>query len=270
MDVSGQIKQLSYLGNYPQWNLFWSQPRMQCEVYALCGAFGICSQSGLPLCNCLTAFEPTSESDWNQSDFSSGCVRKTDLQCGRIAEKPDFLMITVKSLPPNNSTEAGSAGECRTTCLNSCSCNAYSFVDNQCLVWDGDLLNLSEDNDSGKTIFVKVASKDLPHHKKTNWVTVGAVVGFVGEQSEGSRSKYFPGLVANVLIDGTDILSVLDSRLNREACVEQVTKICKVACWCIQDEEERRPTMSLVERILEGVLDVDMPPIPQICQYNYL
>ncbi|KAL7608544.1 G-type lectin S-receptor-like serine/threonine-protein kinase At2g19130 [Lactuca sativa] len=516
MDVSGQVQQLTWLEATKEWNLFWSQPRTQCEVYALCGAFGSCSQSGLPFCSCLTGFKPRSESDWYQSDFSGGCVRKTDLQCGRNVEKLDFLTIKVKSLPPNQSVAVGSAGECHTTCLNSCSCNAYSFVDNQCLVWDGDLLNLSEDNDndSGKTIFVKVASKDLPlsskdplHHKKSNWVTVCAVVGFGGvvvfvlgvilvliyrkkrislsvgktrmvegslvsfvykdlqiatknfsdklggggfgsvfkgvlhdssivavkklesisqgekqfrsevstigtiqhvnlvrlrgfcaqgnnkllvydymanssldthlfhgkqvlnwetryqialgiarglvylhekcrdciihcdikpenilldaefcpkiadfglaklvgrdfsrvlttirgtrgylapewlsgvavtakadvfsygmmlfelvngkrnaEQSEDSRSPFFPCLVSNVLKMGGDILSLVDSRLNREASVEEVSKICKVACWCIQDEEDSRPSMSLVEQILEGVMDVNMPPIPR-------
>ncbi|MFS8031243.1 putative protein kinase RLK-Pelle-SD-2b family [Helianthus anomalus] len=82
-------------------------------------------------------------------------------------------------------------------------------------------------------------------------------------QSEDSRSKFFPSLVANVLMMGGDILSLLDNRLNREASVEQVTKICKVACWCIQDEEDSRPSMSLVEQILEGVLDVNKPPVPQ-------
>ncbi|KAF5754513.1 putative protein kinase RLK-Pelle-SD-2b family [Helianthus annuus] len=83
------------------------------------------------------------------------------------------------------------------------------------------------------------------------------------EQSEDSRSKFFPSLVANVLMVGGDILSLLDNRLNREASVEQVTKICKVAFWCIQDEEDSRPSMSLVEQILEGVSDVNMPPVPQ-------
>ncbi|KAI3698778.1 hypothetical protein L2E82_42599 [Cichorium intybus] len=77
-------------------------------------------------------------------------------------------------------------------------------------------------------------------------------------------STFFPSLVVNVLMVGGDILNLLDSRLNREASVEEVTKICKVACWCIQDDEDSRPTMSTVERILEGVLDVSMPPIPQI------
>ncbi|KAL7608541.1 hypothetical protein Lser_V15G11213 [Lactuca serriola] len=83
------------------------------------------------------------------------------------------------------------------------------------------------------------------------------------EQSEDSRSPFFPCLVSNVLKVGGDILSLVDSRLNREASVEEVSKICKVACWCIQDEEDSRPSMSLVEQILEGIMDVNMPPIPR-------
>ncbi|KAL7609007.1 G-type lectin S-receptor-like serine/threonine-protein kinase At2g19130 [Lactuca sativa] len=505
MDVSGQLQQQSWLETTKGWNTLWSQPRMQCGVYALCGAFGTCRQNELHFCSCLIGFKPRSENDWNQSDFSGGCVRKTDLGCEGNVEKFDFLMVTVRSLPPNNSVAVGTAGICRTTCLSDCSCNAYSFINNQCSLWNGDLLNLSEDNASGNTIYVKVASKDIPHCKKSNFDIVGVIVGSVAgvvfvlgliflliyrrkrklvgktimegslvafaykdlkiatknfseklggggfgsvfkgvlhdsstvavkklesisqgekqfrsevstmgiiqhvhlvrlrgfcaegnnkllvydymekgsldshlfhekqvlnwktryqialgtakglvylhekcldciihcdikpdnilldadfqpkiadfglaklvgrdfsrvlttargsigylapewlsgvavtakadvysygmmlfelvhgkrnaEQCEDSRSTFFPGLVANVLIEGGDILSLLDTRLNREACAEEVTKICKVACWCIQDEEENRPAMSLVERILEGVSDVSMPPIPQI------
>ncbi|KAL7609618.1 G-type lectin S-receptor-like serine/threonine-protein kinase At2g19130 [Lactuca sativa] len=504
LDVSGTIQQLAWSENNKELNLIWFEPKTQCEVYALCGSFGICRQSGSPFCNCLTGFNPRSESDWNQSDFSSGCVRKTDLQCGRNMEKQDFLKIRVKNLPPNNSVAVGSAGECRTTCLNDCLCNAYSFVAAQCLVWDGNLLNLSEDDGSGNTIYIKVASKDLPRPKKSNnlIVVVGVVGGVVlflvvvlvliyrkkrvslsvgkttmegllvafvykdlqiatknfsdklgeggfgsvfkgvlldssivavkklesisqGEKQfrsevstigtiqhvnlvrlrgfcaqgnnkllvydymanssldthlfhgkqvlnwetryqialgiarglvylhekcrdciihcdikpenilldaefcpkiadfglaklvgrefsrvlttirgtrgylapewlsgvavtakadvysygkmlfelvygkrntvpcEDSRSTFFPSLVADVLNGGGDILSLLDSRLNGKASVEEVTKVCKIACWCIQYEEESRPSMSLVEQMLEGVLAVNMPPIPK-------
>ncbi|KAL4569796.1 hypothetical protein LXL04_025439 [Taraxacum kok-saghyz] len=449
MDVSGQLKQVTWLETETTkgWNTLWSQPRMQCEVYALCGAFGICTQSGSSLCNCLTGFKPKSE---------------------------------INILPVDYSEVVGGVGECRTTCLNDCLCNAYSFVDNKCLVWDGDLLDLWEVDDGEQTILVKVASRDLPRHKKNNWAIIGcgvagvvfllglilviifrkirisivkttmegSLVAFVyrdlkfatkkysdklGEGSFGSvfkgvlcdtsivavknpesisqgekqfrsevstigtiqhvnlvrlrgfcaqvlnwetryqialgtarglvylhdkcreciihcdikpenilldvdfspkiadfglakligrdfsrtltttrgsigylapewlpgvaitakadvysygmmffelvqgkrnaercedpRSTYFPSLVANVVMEEGDILSVLDSRLNMEACVEQVTKICKVACWCIQDEETSRPTMSQVERILNGVSDVNMPPIPQIVTF---
>ncbi|GKE71766.1 G-type lectin S-receptor-like serine/threonine-protein kinase [Tanacetum coccineum] len=169
----------SYDPSTKEWNIIWSQPETQCQVYALCGDFGTCKRTGLPLCNCLTGFKPRSQSDWNISDFSGGCVRTTELVCGRNEEQPGFLKINVTNLPPNNYVAVGSARECRTTCLNKCSCNAYSFVDNVCSVWDGDLLSLSEDNSNGKAIYIKVASKVLPRSNKNKRVTVTTVIEYV-------------------------------------------------------------------------------------------
>ncbi|KAL6550665.1 hypothetical protein OROMI_021153 [Orobanche minor] len=179
MDVSGQLQQQTWLETTNGWNTLWSYPRMQCEVYALCGAFGTCRQTGIPICNCLTGFKPRSEIDWNQSDFSGGCLRRTGLQCGGNTEKPDFLVITVNILPLNYTVAVGSAVECRTICFNNCSCNAYSFMDNKCFIWNRDLLNLWEVDAGEKTIYVKVASRDLPHLKKSNCATIGAVSGMV-------------------------------------------------------------------------------------------
>nr|GME01322.1 G-type lectin S-receptor-like serine/threonine-protein kinase At2g19130 [Ipomoea batatas] len=78
LGLSGQIQQLSWLNNSNQWNMFWSQPKDRCQVYAYCGAFSICRNS-LPFCNCLDGFEHKSDADWNRSDFSGGCVRETAL-----------------------------------------------------------------------------------------------------------------------------------------------------------------------------------------------
>ncbi|KAL8248353.1 hypothetical protein R6Q59_005221 [Mikania micrantha] len=90
------------------------------------------------------------------------------------------------------------------------------------------------------------------------------------EQYEDSSLAFVPSLAADVVLAGGDILSLLDSRLNKEACVEQVTRIFKVAYWCIQDEVDSRPSMSQVEKILEGNLEVKMPPIPQFTKlYDY-
>ncbi|GJY59626.1 G-type lectin S-receptor-like serine/threonine-protein kinase [Tanacetum coccineum] len=487
-------------------------------------------ETGWPLCNCLTGFKARSESDyWIQNDFSGGCVRKMELQCGRHEENSNFIMVKVVNLPSNKFAAAGNAGECHTTCMNNCSCNAYSFANNECSLWDGDLLDLSEDNANGKTIYVKVASKDLPTYRKKHGFPVGAVTGsFVGllllfglilliinrkkrgfsrqtppmippllffqkicpkfiygkttmegsllvfvyrdllvatknfshklggggfgsvykgvlydssimavkklesitqgekqfrsevstigniqhvrlrgfcaegnnkllvydympngsldshlfsekqdnvlnwktryqialgtarglvylhdkcrnciidcdikpenilldadlnaqiadfglaklvgrdfsrvltimrgtrgylapewlsggaitakadvfsygmmlfelghgkrntEIYEDSNCSFFPSLAASVLMAGGDILSLIDSRLNRVASVDEVMKILKVAYWCIQDEEDNRPSMSLVEHILEGVSDVNMPPIPKYVNF---
>ncbi|XP_020223096.1 G-type lectin S-receptor-like serine/threonine-protein kinase At2g19130 [Cajanus cajan] len=189
MDVSGQIKQLSWLENAQQWNLFWSQPRQQCEVYAFCGAFGSCTENSMPYCNCLTGFKPKSLSDWNLEDHSGGCERKTKLQCEHSnsfnGDKDRFLAIPNMALPKHaESVGVGNAEECESTCLSNCSCTAYAYVSNQCSIWIGNLLNLqqlSSDDSSGQTLLLKLSASEF-HDDENNNVTiivVGVVVGNV-------------------------------------------------------------------------------------------
>ncbi|WJX69150.1 non-specific serine/threonine protein kinase [Trifolium repens] len=132
MDISGQIKQLSWLEGINEWNLFWSQPRTQCEVYAFCGAFGSCTENSKPYCNCLSGFEPKSQSDWDLEDHSGGCKRKTTLQCESSdhsnGEKDRFRAIPNMALPKHaKSVRSGNAVECESICLKNCSCSAYSY-----------------------------------------------------------------------------------------------------------------------------------------------
>ncbi|KAK6141130.1 hypothetical protein DH2020_025121 [Rehmannia glutinosa] len=79
-------------------------------------------------------------------------------------------------------------------------------------------------------------------------------------------SKFFPCLAASVTVYGGDILGLLDPILDGDADSEEVSKLCRVACWCIQDDENIRPSMSRVVQILEGVVDVNLPPIPRSIQ----
>lgn len=518
MDVSGQVKQLSWLENTKQWNMFWAQPRQQCEVYAYCGAFGICNENSLPFCNCLDGFNHTSDQDWNLNDYSRGCERKVNLQCGNNSsangEKDKFWVYPQMTLPGNSRFVAvGSASECASACLSDCSCTAYAYDDDRCSVWNRELLNLqqlSADDGSGRTIYIKLAASEFPRVKNNKGIVVGAVVGSAviviillglvfflicrrrsrmvgsGKAVEGSllafgykdlqnatknfseklggggfgsvfkgtlpdstfiavkklesisqgekqfrtevstigtiqhlnlarlrgfcsegdkrllvyeylenRSldshlfhdnesmvldwktryqialgtarglaylhekcreviihcdikpenilldaefcpkvadfglaklmgrdfsrvlttmrgtrgylapewisgvaitakadvysygmmlfefisgrrnsenpmdgavKFFPTWAARVIIDEGDILSLLDTKLDRIADAEEVSRLCKVACWCVQDDEHHRPSMGQVVQILEGVLDVNLPPIPRSLQ----
>jgi len=45
MDIIWKIKHLKWLEGINEWNLFWAQPRQQCEVYDLCGSFGSCTEN---------------------------------------------------------------------------------------------------------------------------------------------------------------------------------------------------------------------------------
>lgn len=180
MDVSGQIKQLTWLDTSNEWNLFWSQPRQQCEVYAFCGPFATCQES-LPFCNCLDGYKHSSESEWNQNDFSGGCERKTKSQCGNAnGEKDGFWMHPQMKVPANSrNVAAGSAAECESTCLNNCNCTAYAY-DNSCSIWDGGLLNmqqLSQNDGRGESIYVRVAASDIPKSKSKKGIPIGVSVG---------------------------------------------------------------------------------------------
>ncbi|EEF49099.1 s-receptor kinase, putative [Ricinus communis] len=185
MDVGGQIQQQSWLEPAAQWNLFWSQPRVQCEVYAYCGAFGSCNLKSQPFCHCLTGFVPEVTNDWNSEVYSGGCVRNTDLQCGNSSlvngKRDGFLPNLNMGLLDNSLTLAvGSAKECESNCLSNCSCTAYAYDNNQCSIWIGDLMDLKQlaDGDSkGKTLYLRLAASELSSSKDNKGVVIGAVVG---------------------------------------------------------------------------------------------
>ncbi|CAH8341716.1 unnamed protein product [Eruca vesicaria subsp. sativa] len=189
MDVSGQIKQFTWLNNNNQWNLFWSQPRQQCQVYAYCGSFGICNDKSQPFCQCPRGFSPVSQKDWDLKDYSAGCVRNTDLQCSR-GEINKFLPLTNVKLP-DNSVVLGvtSLGICGSACLGNCSCMAYAHDEssNRCLMWSKEVLNLEqleEDNSEGNTLYLRLSASDMPSDSstsKSNKVMIlGAALGALG------------------------------------------------------------------------------------------
>ncbi|XP_004487351.1 G-type lectin S-receptor-like serine/threonine-protein kinase At2g19130 [Cicer arietinum] len=185
MDVSGQIKQFSWLESIQEWNLFWSQPRQQCEVYAFCGAFGSCTENSMPYCNCLNGFEPKSQSDWDLGGHSGGCMRKTKLQCQSFnpsnGVKDRFRVISNMELPKHaKSVRSENTAECESICLNNCSCSAYAYDSNGCSIWIEDLLNLqqlSSDDSNGKTLYLKLAASEFSDAKNSNGVIIGVAVG---------------------------------------------------------------------------------------------
>ncbi|XAR68057.1 Non-specific serine/threonine protein kinase [Bertholletia excelsa] len=86
------------------------------------------------------------------------------------------------------------------------------------------------------------------------------------EYSVDRKVKYFPTCAANATMERGDLLSLLDPRLEGKADEEELKKICKIACWCIQEDENHRPTMGQVVQFLEGVVEVNPPPFPRYLQ----
>ncbi|KAI4974371.1 hypothetical protein ZWY2020_047651 [Hordeum vulgare] len=88
------------------------------------------------------------------------------------------------------------------------------------------------------------------------------------EKMKEGKFTYFPIFAAIKLKEG-DAMCLLDSRLEGQADGEQLSRACRIACWCIQDAEDHRPMMGQVVHMLENVMDVEIPPIPRSLE-NYV
>ncbi|MBA0807104.1 hypothetical protein Gohar_022928 [Gossypium harknessii] len=49
--------------------------------------------------------------------------------------------------------------------------------------------------------------------------------------------------------------------------IAKVERFVQVAIWCIQEDPSLRPTMRVVSQMLEGVVEVPIPPCP--CPYAF-
>ncbi|CAN6362760.1 unnamed protein product [Urochloa humidicola] len=81
--------------------------------------------------------------------------------------------------------------------------------------------------------------------------------------SNNSHVACFP-VQAILNLQGGDISSLVDPRLHGDFDLEEVERICKVACWCIQDNESDRPTTGELVQVLEGLQELDVPPMPRL------
>ncbi|PHT53334.1 G-type lectin S-receptor-like serine/threonine-protein kinase [Capsicum baccatum] len=73
---------------------------------------------------------------------------------------------------------------------------------------------------------------------------------------------FYPGWAYKEMTEGTPE-KVVDRRLERAIEKEELIRALMVAFWCIQDEVSTRPTMGEVVKMLEGSVDIEMPPMPQ-------
>ncbi|XP_066323460.1 G-type lectin S-receptor-like serine/threonine-protein kinase At2g19130 [Miscanthus floridulus] len=107
LDLTGQTKQFIWVPGSQSWQFFWAAPTVQCDVYVLCGAFGVCNQRSQPSCQCPPGFAPAADRDWGLSDWSARCHRSLPLQCGGNGSTDAFLELPGMKLPDDSLSVAG-------------------------------------------------------------------------------------------------------------------------------------------------------------------
>ncbi|KAJ6897709.1 G-type lectin S-receptor-like serine/threonine-protein kinase [Populus alba x Populus x berolinensis] len=161
---NGDIQQLLWIEKTQIWFLYETENINNCARYKLCGANGICRINNSPVCDCLNGFVPKVPRDWERTDWSSGCIRRTALNCSGDG----FQKFSGVKLPETRQSwfnKSMSLEECRNTCLKNCSCTAYANMDirnggSGCLLWFNDLIDILF-QDEKDTIFIRMAASEL-------------------------------------------------------------------------------------------------------------
>nr|GMC53782.1 G-type lectin S-receptor-like serine/threonine-protein kinase At4g27290 [Ipomoea batatas] len=168
----GANQRLIWIERSQSWSVFLTGQTDHCGHYALCGAFGKCNINNSPPCDCLKGFIPKYPKEWDAADWSNGCTRRTQLDCG---DGDRFLKYTGIKLPDTRQSWFNgsiSLEECKRLCLKSCNCSAYSNLDvrnggSGCLLWFGDLKDIKASNEIDQYLYVRVAASDYDIHQSS-------------------------------------------------------------------------------------------------------
>ncbi|KAF2285987.1 hypothetical protein GH714_009412 [Hevea brasiliensis] len=124
-----------------------------------------CNIKDSPVCSCLKGFVPKVPKEWDIFDWSSGCVRKTPLDCSGDGFRKYFAV----KLPETRKSwfdRSINLEDCRIICMKNCSCTAYSNLDirdggSGCLLWFNDLIDIRGYEENGQDIYVRMAASEL-------------------------------------------------------------------------------------------------------------
>ncbi|KAH9803137.1 Receptor-like serine/threonine-protein kinase SD1-8 [Citrus sinensis] len=136
-----------------------------CDTYALCGAYGICIISGMPVCQCLKGFKQKSR---GYVDWSQGCVRDKSLNYSR---QDGFIKFTAMKLPDATRSwvsKSMNLNECWEKCLDDSSCMAYtnSYIRGEgsgCAMWFGELIDMRDFPDAGQDLYIRMSASEIEY-----------------------------------------------------------------------------------------------------------
>ncbi|KAL9687827.1 hypothetical protein QQ045_032234 [Rhodiola kirilowii] len=182
VNSTGVLERFIWDKKSQKWRSYRSIWEDQCDVFRLCGSWGICDAGSLFVCKCLPGFSPKNPQAWDLRDGSDGCVRTSELNY-----KTDiFLTLNNMKLPESGTAlvyHDMSLDECATACRRNCSCNGYSNrlitgSGSGCVMWSGELedMRVYKNGKFGQTLYIRVAAADLGVNGSTKTKEVIKVV----------------------------------------------------------------------------------------------
>ncbi|XP_020534509.1 G-type lectin S-receptor-like serine/threonine-protein kinase At4g27290 isoform X2 [Jatropha curcas] len=169
LNQHGILEQLAWINEANDWAMISIVPRDKCDIYAVCGAYGVCNINYTPMCSCIKGFVSKVPKEWEMDDWSSGCVVKTPVNCSQ-----EFRKYSGVKLPETRTSWFNDASfviasmsldDCKFLCTKNCSCSAYANLDirqggHNCLLWFSELIDIRELEQGGQDIYIRMAASE--------------------------------------------------------------------------------------------------------------
>ncbi|KAI3962710.1 hypothetical protein MKW92_012924 [Papaver armeniacum] len=182
LNEQGKLQRFRWDKQTMKWVEMLVLPRDKCDNYNHCGINGICNIA----CECLQGFTAISPQQWSSNNWTDGCVRKTNLECG----SDKFVQLEGLKLPDMTKilvNESMSLKECESECRRNCSCTAYANSDireggSGCILWFDDLFDVRNFSfvPLNQHLFLRLPSSDNTKKKKENSQVLMKVLVSVG------------------------------------------------------------------------------------------
>ncbi|KAK3406920.1 hypothetical protein EUGRSUZ_K03053, partial [Eucalyptus grandis] len=131
LDHDGNLRLYSLDDQSGLWIVTWQALPAQCIVHGICGRNGICVHTPEPRCTCPPGYEMQEPSDWHK-----GCKPKFNFTCSKPRDV-EFLALPNTDYYGFNAVKNKNASFnfCRQTCLDSCSCLGFIYLESQRWCW---------------------------------------------------------------------------------------------------------------------------------------
>ncbi|CAH8389028.1 unnamed protein product [Eruca vesicaria subsp. sativa] len=165
MDYRGSVIRRDWSEARRNWTVGLQVPASECDIYRRCGPFTTCNPRKTPPCSCFKGFRPRSLDEWNNGNWSGGCIRRTPLQCERQNNNGSgdgFTRLRRMKLPDFAIRSEASEPECLRTCLQTCSCIACAHgLGYGCMIWNGSLVDSQELPAGGMDLYIRLAYSEI-------------------------------------------------------------------------------------------------------------
>ncbi|KAL2335934.1 hypothetical protein Fmac_010380 [Flemingia macrophylla] len=189
LSPQGELERKHWDYGNKKWELKGTFQESDCDVYGMCGPFGVCNSKSSPICTCLRVFEPRNKGEWDRRNWSSGCIRRETLQCERVkngskdGKQDEFLKLQMAKVPdralgsPTKDGSPSGDGDCRTLCFSNCSCIAFAFESGVgCILWSSELHDIQTFSDGGVDLYIRLAYTELGEDRKTRTIIIVTVI----------------------------------------------------------------------------------------------